>query len=1513
MHSGHLTTTNLKLSPKVGEVQMLTPLPFCQRAFIASLLLTGTLHSQSRIETLVGQYWNFPRDVSQASNAPISRIEQFAADQAGNIFIADAGNDQILQVAPGGTLTIFAGNGVRAYSGDGGQALRAAFSSPSGIAVDRNGNVYVADSLNHRVRRIAHDGIIATIAGTGIAGYSGDGGPADQAALNSPARLALDAAGANLFILDYQNNVVRRVDAQGRIATVAGHKNSVANPENGIATNATLSNPGQIIVDSAGNLYIADTNNNRILKVTGATAANLATTPARVTTILSNQNINASIAAPSPALDGPSGLALASDGTLYFSDRFNNMIRALTPANTVALVAGTGEYGGDDGAARSATFRHPFGLAIDSQQNLFIADFGSESIRKLTLGNVSRFAGNARFRAVDEPVSARSAYLSVPDYAALDSDGNLYITDTGNARVVKVSPSNSIVTVAGPKKDLSFADKKCATEPFSFLIDFPSGIAVDSTRTPYFADYGINRIYKLLPDGQRCTVAGSGQKLVTGSTNAADAQLSTIFGIAFDSRNNLYIAQPDDNRVLRLTFGATPTIAPFAGSGKAGYSGDGGQAANATLNGPHGLAFDAAGNLYIADRYNHVIRKVTADGIISTVAGNGQGGFAGDGGAATLARLFQPQGVAVDGTGNIFIADTENNRVRGVSRTGIITTVAGTGDAGFFGDGGLPTSATLNYPTAVAVRPDGTVLIVDQKNDRIRTITGSPAPVVLSVTPQSIMMQADAGGPPPPGQIVNLASSEPGIPFTVSTNADAAGSVIITPDHGITPAALKITADPLALKTGNATVAVTIRAANATPVVVNVNVAVAAPQPAVLRVAPATLSFRQIQGSDIVPAQINVVNDGGGSVTFTVTAATDTGGDWLHVQQTQPATSATSPALLNIGISAANLQPDTYSANIAVHGGDGTELTVPVVLTISPPLPALLLSQTGVTIRTVARGGAPPPQIFEVAAAAGRLHWTATARQVSGNTSWLRVSPSGGDAGATPTTISVSANANGLDAGDYYGELQITPDQNSDATRTVTVVLKVLPPGTDPGVEALPTSLLFSSPNTSSPGSQDVVLYNLSPSPQTFTAQQDQPWIIVKPDHGSIDSSTPVPVTIQPNFNLLKPGLNTATITFAFTDTASGAVTLRPVNILAYVPGTAGVLARGLAFAATCSTPGLAPQLLQPREGIVVVAGQPVTIETRILDNCGNPVAADAVTARFSTKDPPLTLARSSSGTWMNSWVPRDVPAAADPSQTSSPVGLAITAYSGGTANPSGGRLTVYLQTDPMLPVIRQSGVANAANPLTQTLAPCSLMTIQGARLADPAPGNATTVLLGVRTVPLVDVSPERITAQVPCEAPMGSLQSLRVQRGPALSVPESVPVADAQPEIYAKDGSTQGAIFHFAAGAPPSILADENAPAASGDSIILFATGLGLVSPAVPTGVMPGDTPSTSIAPVGLTIGGRPAQNTPAVLVPGMLGVYSVNAIVPPGVAPGNAVPVILIVQAAEDKPSRPVTMAVQ
>jgi len=762
------------------------------KTIIAFFLLCAALTAQSySISTVAGS--SRLRDGDPATTVPLRYPSGSAEDAAGNIYFADASDNRVRRVDPNGIISTVAGNGVAGFSGDGGPATQAMLNSPSGIKLDAKGaNLFIADYNNHRARMVAlATGVITTVAGNGHLTWSGDMGMATQLPMDVY-DVAVDSAG-NLYIADYFNSRIRKVLLPaGTITTIAGISNPGNGGDNGPATQAAINGPIGISVDAEFDVYFIDYNNNRVRKVSQSSG------------IISNFAGTGAFGYGEPSYDGNNGPATSAFLALPFStavEPSGNVLilcvfelwRVQASNNTITFIAGSDTLGfsGDGGPAISAKFSVPIYVSAAPNDDILLSDVGNYRVRKISGGNVNTVAGTT----ILDGILATTAFLNQPDGLALDGKGGVTIADTGDSRVRTVPSTQVIANLTGTGVR--------GSDPGELF--FPRGTTYDSLGNLFLADQENNRIMKLPAGSAIILEAGNGQQGFSGDGKQANqARLNYPTGVVVDATGNVYIADNGNERIRMVDVNGD--ISTFAGNGNPMFLGDGGPAASAQLD-PSDVALDNAGNMYVADLGNHRIRKINlATKTITTVAGIGTPGYSGDNGPATSAQLRLPTSMAVDTAGNLYIADNGNHAVRRVSAsTGTITTIAGNGNLVFNAETGTAVGVAID-PTRVALDPSGAIYITDQFNDRIRKLVLQvPATMTISSgdaqsgppgTSLSIAVKvADASGTPVGGVVVSFAVSTGAASLsaaTAVTKGDGTATIQLT--LGATVGALKITA-----------------------------------------------------------------------------------------------------------------------------------------------------------------------------------------------------------------------------------------------------------------------------------------------------------------------------------------------------------------------------------------------------------------------------------------------------------------------------------------------------------------------------------------------------------------------------------------------------------------------------------------------------------------------------------------------------------------------------------------------
>jgi sugar lactone lactonase YvrE len=791
---------------------------------VIMLFISGVASAQ---QDIINNYAGGGPNNVPATSAPAVYPAGVAIDGSGNLYFSTEYTNQhrVFKVSPTGTLTVLAGNGFPGYSGDGGAATQAQLYNPQGLAVDHAGNVFIADQSNCAVREVnASTGVITTVAGEPAVscGYNADSVPATSSYLNQPLGVAIDKNG-NLFIADEGNQRIRMVSCAtvtstggtcspnasqttGDIYTVAGTGTPVFNGNGEPATTANLYNPYDVTTDAAGNLYIADTYDQLVRRVACGTGISGCTPPSGETSghiygiagtgaTVGNPGTcgynNDGITAASAELCYPTSLSIDNSGNLFIADSSNFRIREVSCVTTTSsggtctasagqtvakiyTVAGNGSpgYNGDMQLATSADIYYVYGVAVDSAGDLFLADYNNYRIREVPCDvstltctppsgdlaqDIYTVAGNGTYAFFGEGIAATGSILNTPTGTVSDSLGNIYIADYRNCVVREIDALTGIITSFAGNYSLGCGYSGDGGPATSAQLYYPYHLGIDSSNNVYITDPGYC-VIREVSGGDINTVVGNGSCGYSGDGGAATgAQLSTPYGVTFDGNGNMYIADYGNNLIRKVSGGIITTFAGNYLLG-AGFSGDGGPATNAQINGPNDVATDAAGNVYIDDYGNTRIRKIDTTGRISTFAGNGSVGFQGDGGLAVETSLYYPQSVAVDSAGDVLIADYDNERIRLVDGAGYIHTVAGNGTNSFFGIDVLATTAEISQPQGIGTDPAGNIYVSDTGNDLVRQVS---ALAELNSSPSSVVFETQQVGTSSPAATVTLASAGP--------------------------------------------------------------------------------------------------------------------------------------------------------------------------------------------------------------------------------------------------------------------------------------------------------------------------------------------------------------------------------------------------------------------------------------------------------------------------------------------------------------------------------------------------------------------------------------------------------------------------------------------------------------------------------------------------------------------------------------------------------------------------------
>ena len=588
------------------------------------------------------------------------------------------------------SLSTYAGGGALLEPFNGysdGSGVYAQFSRPQGVAIDSSGNIYVADSSNNRIRKIDSTGLVTTIAGDGTFDFADDQGT--NAKFAYPYSVATDSNG-NIYVADTNNYRIRKIDLNGYVTTIAG---STYGYGTGVGTNAQFLNPNGIAADSSGNIYVVDTGNIRKIDSTFY-----------VTTIAQFINIG--------------GITTDSNGNIYVADFYNHQIQKIDSSMNITTIAGDGENGFLDASGTNAKFGSPQGITTDSNGNIYVIDIYYSDIvygriRKIdSTGDVTTIAGSTKGYATGVGTNAQFAY---PNGVAIDSSGNIYVADTENNLIRAIDSSMNVTSIGGAcnvPNQLGYGTGLGTNVRFSY----PNGVTTDSNGNIYVGDTVNNRIRKIDSNGVVTTIAGDGT-YDFADDQGTNAKFRNPNGIATDSSGNIYVADSANNLIRMID--SSMNVTTIAGDGEYGYGT--GVGTNAQFNYPFGVAIDSSGNIYVADSGNHLIRMIDSSMNVTTIAGDGTYGYGT--GVGTNARFAYPNGVAIDLSGNIYVPDIENNRIRKIDSSMNVTTIAGDGTGGY--GTGVGTNTQFAYPNGVTIDSSGNIYVADSNNNVIRKIDSS--------------------------------------------------------------------------------------------------------------------------------------------------------------------------------------------------------------------------------------------------------------------------------------------------------------------------------------------------------------------------------------------------------------------------------------------------------------------------------------------------------------------------------------------------------------------------------------------------------------------------------------------------------------------------------------------------------------------------------------------------------------------------------------------------------------------
>ena len=700
----------------------------------ATVMVTAATESSVvyQVTTLAGKP-SFGSENGASSVARFNTPTGVAMAESGNLYVADSRNNLIRKITPAGVVSTFAGGGSRFGSSLDGIGTLASFNFPELIAVDAAENVYVGEVNSNLVRKITPAGLVTTLAGNGSSGISDGVGKFASFHLRSGS-MAVTREGTVYVADGEQGYDIRKITSSGVVTTLAGQV-GVSGYLNGTGTGAKFGRVRGMCVDASGNLFVADTDMQRIRKVT----------PAGVVTSIAGNGIygHADGTGEAAKFFNPAGITIDGSGNLYVADTSNQCIRKVTQAGVVTTIAGQigtwvnkliycpidpnfvvgtpGHQGCVDGAAGNAMFSNMLGLTIDSGGNLYVADTDNDVIRKLSTGEVVTTYAGVPPANINGKGSA--ATFSNVQGVAIDANRNAYVVDTQNYTIRKITPEGVVTTFAGQPGIAGSRDGPGSIATFSK----PMNIAIDRSGNFYVTDYDNFTIRKITPAGLVSTLAGKVEGTGYADGVGDVVRFCNLGGIATDQAGNVYVADRGNSLVRKIT--PAGVVSTLAGTWKkTGYADGPASSALFNFDDRSGLAVDSAGNVFLADWGNAAVRKITPAGVVSTFAG-GVSGYSfpinladGVGTAAMFSNAVA--GLTIDKSDNLYLVD-HNGNVRKITPAGVVTTVAGAKEYI-----GLPclvddigSKAGFNFPVGIAVDDAGRLIVAEEGNKVVRALT----------------------------------------------------------------------------------------------------------------------------------------------------------------------------------------------------------------------------------------------------------------------------------------------------------------------------------------------------------------------------------------------------------------------------------------------------------------------------------------------------------------------------------------------------------------------------------------------------------------------------------------------------------------------------------------------------------------------------------------------------------------------------------------------------------------------
>jgi len=1447
---------------------------------ISALGIHAPLFGQGKISTFAGRDWVFEGNAKPALEAPVGRFLSLARSPQGELYISDRGNRHVFRLSADGSINIVVGSGQEGSSADGTPAIEASL-SPGAIAFDPLGRLLVVDGGS--IRYVDQQGRIQT-----LSNFFASTIEFRDRGVQTPSYLRYSRDGV-LHVLS--SDVILRAVSATQFQMVAGGGTIPNAPDGTAAVNYLSNSTTEFDFDPEGRIVFIDKNACRLRRVN----AN-----GTLETIAGNATCEASqdgtLARGASIRPWSGGVRIGSDGSMYFSD--NSRLRRINRAGRLETISGPIRSGFTP-LVPTESFA-VYGFEVTADGRLWIEDGFTQRLYSIgtTPNSTSRhIAGNGCFMPPNpRPSSALGIFINRGPAVSLDRSGRVLLT-TGDPRsTYRVSPAGIA--------QLSYGDTAATCSAFGVVPQIPGAATgpsfpqEDSEGRIYYMHVQGVSLYRIGANGDSILVAGAeGNPSNAGINFSGDGGPATQaimraaphFWLGPDG--DIWIPDISNHRIRHIN--KNGIIRTVAGNGMVGFTGDLGQGQAASLNSPAAVTGDRAGNIYIADSGNHAIRLLSPTGIITTIAGTGARGSSGDGGPATAARLANPRGLWFDNIrGELYIAEAGGHRIRKIDSGGVITTVAGNGVAGYSGDGGPATEASLNSPSTIALDDAGILYIGDEGNRRVRRVfpqgaTAPGDPCAVSTSIRSSYFRAEGG--------VDRALVLTGADCAVNVETLASWIKVTTGGEGRGSRELIFEVSANVARTGRIAAlrvgpeAIVVRQAGGPSIIAN----------------PPFISVSSYAGQSklSVPLTLSLPNAAGAPAFPVFLTNTTDKEQWLGISRTSGNIEPNKNLELSLELDPRGLAPGTYRGSVEILNSlTGEELRLPVTMLVNASQRKLQLSHNGFSFRSHANGR-PLTEVLGIGnGGTSSLSWTATSSTTSGG-NWLSLNSASGSIppGGGYTQVQVSVNPANLGPGQYYGSVQVRAVDSLNSLQATTVVLSV-EASAEPTLA--PSNLAFvATANASPPQFQSASIRNNSSTPVTFSSRVDfglsTPWFTVANGNGTIASGQAASLEIRPSQANLSPGVYRAQVLVS----VQGVMPPLALSVTLVVTPTSQV-------GSGCTPSTIIPVIVSPASRFAAAPGWPISLRVQVIDNCGSPLRDGQVLATPSNGDPEISLSHVGSGFWTGTWTVRRFS-----------TGLATVAFRAkmlqttvsGDSSIQGQISTIGVPP----PIIAAGGVLNAASfERRATVAVGSMVSVFGSNFGReflqastiplPPALDDLSILVGDRVAPLYFSGPSQVNAQIPFELSLDSEQSFVVRRGIALSVPEVVPVSRSAPAIFTIDGSGTGQAHVYRYGGDGSVsLAIEPSGIAPGETAVFYATGLGLTLPRVLSGVASPVPAATVQSPLIVRVAGRSALVSFAGLAPGFVGLYQVNFIMPPGIPGGTEVTLELELDGVRSAPT--------